>query len=89
MSESKDVMFMHFVLGLAHNGMVQLGKVINPITNQVERDLQSAKATIDLLMLLRDKTKGNLAKEEQDVLAQALSTLQLNYVEESNTTEKK
>ena len=89
MSEPQDVMFIHFVLGLAHSGMVQLGKIMNPVTKQVERDLQSAKATIDLLMLLRDKTKGNLSKEEQDVLAQALSSLQLNYVEESNKEEKK
>ena len=89
MSEQKDVMFIHFVLGLAHSGMVQLGKVMNPATKQVERDLPSAKATIDLLMLLREKTKGNLTKEEQDILTQALSSLQLNYVEESNKEDKK
>jgi hypothetical protein len=33
-------------------------------------------------MLLRDKTKGNLSKAEQEVLASSLSSLQLNYVDE-------
>jgi len=77
-----EQLFLQFVLGLAHSGMVQLGKVMNPVTQKVERDLDAAKATIDLLMLLRDKTKGNLSKAEQEVLASSLSSLQLNYVDE-------
>ena len=89
MSDPNDALFMQFVLGLAHSGMVQLGKVMNPTTQKVERDLKGAKATIDLLMVLRDKTKGNLVKEEQDMLNSALSTLQLNYVDEMNKDEKK
>lgn len=77
-----ETLFAQFVLGLAHSGMIQLGKVMNPVTKKTELDLQGAKATIDLLMVLREKTKGNLSKPEQDIMGSALSSLQLNYVDE-------
>ena len=46
--------------------MIFLGEMPNPITNQVEKNLKQAKFLIDTLVILRDKTKGNLSKEEDD-----------------------
>ena len=69
-------------MGLSHSGMMQLGKVMNPMTQKIEKDLIGAQATIDLLTALREKTKGNLNKAEEDILINSISTLQLNYVEE-------
>ena len=62
----------------------QMGKVANPITNKIERNLDQAKYSIDMLIMLKEKTKGNLNKEEEKSLDQAIANLQMNYVDELN-----
>jgi uncharacterized membrane protein YukC len=52
------------------------------MTGKIEKDLDGAKSTIDLLMMLRSKTEGNLSKDEGDILNSSISSLQMNYVEE-------
>jgi hypothetical protein len=64
--------------------MQGLGKVMNPVTNTIERNLEQAKQSIDMLEMLRDKTKGNLSPETERMLQQFLSDLRLNYVDEVN-----
>ena len=76
--------FMGFVALLTNSAMQQLGKLVNPATGKAERNLEGAKATIDMVKMLQIKTKGNLSKEEQQVLDTSLSSLQLNYVDELN-----
>ena len=66
------------------SGMQGLGKVLNPVTNKIERNLEQAKQSIDMLEMLRDKTKGNLSPESERLLSQFLSDLRLNYVDEVN-----
>jgi len=80
--------FRMFIVGIANSAMQQLGKIMNPLTGKIERDLGSAKATIDLIRMLQVKTKGNLSREEQQLLDRALSNLQLNYVDELNRKEE-
>ena len=84
MTENKknEILFMQLVMSLSHSGMMQLGKVINPMTQKIEKDLIGAQATIDLLTALLEKTKGNLSKSEEDILTSSISSLQLNYVDE-------
>ena len=79
---SHAALFQQLVLGLLQSGMMQLGKIMNPISKKVEKDLEGVKATIDMLTMLRDKTKGNLGKPEAELIAGAISALQLNFVEE-------
>jgi hypothetical protein len=74
--------FIGFILLLANSAMQQLGKQMNPTTGKVERSLQGAKATIDMIKMLQVKTRGNLSKEEQQVLDSSLANVQLNYVDE-------
>lgn len=62
----------------------QLGKVANPLTGKIERNLEQAKYSIDILIVLKEKTKGNLTNEEENSLNQAIANLQMNYVDESN-----
>lgn len=62
----------------------QLGKLMNPITGKVERDLQQAKITIDMISMLQKKTKGNLADREKMMIDNILLELRMNYVDESN-----
>lgn len=60
----------------------QMGKVQNPATNAIERDLEQAEMSIDMLEMLQTKTKGNLKREEEEYLANVLRDLKLNYVDE-------
>ncbi len=80
--------FVQFVLSLSSSVMMQLGKISNPLTGKIEKSLGGAKATIDLLLMLKEKTKGNLSEEESRLLDNSLADLQLNYVEELKKEEK-
>jgi hypothetical protein len=62
--------------------MVFLGKVRNPVTDKVERDLVGARALIDLLAELEEKTEGRLEDDEKKMLQKALTELRLNYLDE-------
>lgn len=62
--------------------MMGMGKIKNPVTDKVERDLNSAKYAIDTLVMLENFTKGNLSKELEGYLRQLLTNLRLNYADE-------
>lgn len=62
--------------------MALLGKIANPMTGKIERDLVAAKAWIDLLGELEEKTEGRLADDERRMLAHVLSELRMNYLDE-------
>ncbi len=79
-----DVLFLQLVMGLHGSAWMLLGKVVNPVTGGVERNLEAAKATIDTLAMLKAKTLGNLSKEEEAYLSNILQQLQLNYVDEAD-----
>jgi len=64
-------------------GMVALGKMLNPATNELTKNLEHARYVIDVLDILQEKTKGNLESDDQRFLDQTLSTLRLNYLEEA------
>jgi len=64
--------------------MQALGKLKNPVTDKIERNMEQAQHSIDMLIMLRDKTKGNLSAQENSLLTGMLSELQLNFVDESN-----
>src|ERR1700685_2309745 len=71
----------NYIASLGFQTMIFLGEMPNPITNQVEKNLKQAKFLIDTLVILRDKTKGNLSKEEDGLLNGSLYELQLRYVD--------
>ena len=54
----------------------------------MEKNLDAAQATIELLSMLKEKTKGNLTDNEGDILSDGLANLQLNYVDEVSRQEK-
>ena len=80
--------FMSLVLSLSQAAMQQMGKITNPLTGKIERNLDQAKVTIDMMEMLKEKTKGNLVKEEDKLISETLATLQLNYVDEVKKGEK-
>jgi len=83
-----NMYFMSLVLSLSQAAMQQMGKITNPLTGKIERNLEQAKVTIDMLEMLKEKTKGNLVKEEEKLVNDTLATLQLNYVDEVKKEEK-
>jgi len=73
--------FSTFILSLGSSILIHLGQVEAPGEGGRQRDLPMAKHTIDLLNLLREKTKNNLSKEEDELLESLLYDLRLRYVE--------
>ncbi len=73
---------------LAQAAWQQLGKVANPMTGKIEKDLTHAQMSIDMLRMLKDKTKGNLQPEEEKILSNAVCDLELNYADEVDKTSK-
>lgn len=76
--------FSSYVLSYYTQGCVLLGEVPNPYTNKKEEDLEAAKHMIDILSMLEQKTKGNLSKEEQQLLESVLYELRMKYMAKTN-----
>src|SRR5437870_8384422 len=73
--------FIEFVMMHAQNAALFLGQIPNPKTGEGEVNLEFAKMFIDQLAMIQEKTRGNLTSEEATVLRNALSNLQMAYVE--------
>ena len=81
-TEKQKFLFMQLALSLHSATMQQLGKLKNPMSNSVDRDLPGAQGSIDMLEMIRVRTKGNLSDDEVRFLDQILQELRLNYVDE-------
>ncbi|MDR0956331.1 MAG: DUF1844 domain-containing protein [Endomicrobium sp.] len=66
----------------ASSAWCQLGKMQNPVNGKLEKDLKNAQVTIDMLLMIKEKTKGNLTKKEEEILNSTISNLQINYTDE-------
>ena len=73
--------FIEFVMLHAQNAALFLGQIPNPKTGEGEVNLELAKMFIDQLAMIQEKTRGNLTSEEATVLRNALSNLQMVYVD--------
>jgi len=85
--EKHQILFSQLVLMFHAAAMQQMGKLKNPMTDKIERDLGAAQGSIDILEMLRTKTRGNLDVDETRLLDQVLRELRLNYVDEANKKE--
>ncbi|GHT05586.1 hypothetical protein AGMMS5026_03080 [Endomicrobiia bacterium] len=74
--------FFNLITMLASSAWCQLGKIQDPVEGKIKKDLKGAQITIDMLLMLRDKTKGNLTKKEEEMLASTISNFQINYADE-------
>jgi hypothetical protein len=77
-----EINFATFVLSISSSVLLHFGDVPDPISGKKERNLPMAKQTIDILGILQEKTKGNLDKEEEQLLENLLHDLRLKYVQE-------
>ncbi len=81
-------LFFTLILNFQSSAMIGMGKVMNPFTQKVTRNLAEAQFSIDILDMLLEKTKGNLTKEEETYLQRTLTELRLNYIDELKKDEK-
>jgi hypothetical protein len=77
-----DITFPSFIFSLSSTAFVSLGAIPNPETGKMEKNLPLAKQTIDLLGLLREKTRNNLTQEEDNLFDHLLYDLRMAYVRE-------
>ena len=75
--------FIEFVMMHAQNAALFLGQIPNPKTGEAEINLDLARMFIDQLEMIQEKTRGNLTNEETMVLRNAVSNLQMAFVEVS------
>ena len=76
--------FIEFVMMHAQNAALFLGQIPNPKTGEAEINLDLARMFIDQLEMIQEKTRGNLTNEETMVLRNALSNLQMAFVDASS-----
>jgi hypothetical protein len=79
-----DQLFAQLLYIFQASAMQGMGKITNPVTNTIERNMEQAKQSIDMLEMIKEKTKGNLSPEISRLLDTSLSELRLNYVDEAN-----
>lgn len=82
-----SLLFTQLVMSFQAAAWQQMGKTISPFSGKVERNLELAKNSIDILGMLESKTKGNLNDDERIFLQHVLTQLRMNYVEESNKSQ--
>jgi hypothetical protein len=73
--------FIEFVLMQAQNAAFTLGQIPHPQTGKAEVNLDMAQLLIDQLVMIQEKTKGNLNTDESRILAGTISNLQMSFVE--------
>jgi len=86
--QKQQALFMQLVIMFQQAAWSHLGKVPNPMTEKIERDLEQARMSIDMLDMLKTRTKGNLSNDEDRLLELALRELKLNYVDELDKGQK-
>lgn len=84
---SKEELFLHLVFMFQTAALQQMGKLVNPVTQKIERNLEQAKYSIDVLEVIQEKTKGNLNEGESKFLDNVLFELRMNYLEEQKKDE--
>ena len=77
-------LFMYLVGTFQSSAWIALGKMKNPMTDKIERNLEQASYYIDLLVMLQSKTKGNVSEYEEQMLINTVSELKMNFIDEQN-----
>jgi hypothetical protein len=81
--------FVNFLSMLATNAATALGAVPSPTTGKRTLDLDTGKYWLDVLGMIKEKTKGNLHAEEQRLLDGLLGDLRMQYIHLVKATEEK
>lgn len=75
-----EVEFSSFIFSLSTSVLIQLGEIEDPFTQKSVKNLPLAKQTIDLIAMIKEKTKGNLTPQEERLIENILYDLKMRYV---------
>ena len=75
-----EIDFNSFIFSLSTSALIQLGEIEDPFTKKSAKNLPLARQTIDLIGMLKEKTKGNLTPQEERVIESILYDLRIRYV---------
>ncbi len=75
-----EINFINFLFSISTSALIQMGEIEDPISQQTVKNLPLAKQTIDLIGMLKEKTKGNLTPDEAKLIENILFDLQMRYV---------
>ena len=77
-------LFPGLVESLAQQALMFMGGMRDPMTGQVVQDLNQAQTMIDMLSMIEEKTRGNLAVQEAEMLKQVLDEIRTQFVRVAN-----
>jgi hypothetical protein len=75
-----EISFTNLIFSLSTSALIQLGEIQDPVTQQLAKNIPLAKQTIDLIGMLKEKTKGNLISEEERIVENILYDLRMRYI---------
>jgi hypothetical protein len=75
-----EITFTNLIFSFSTSVLIQLGEIQDPVTQKSDKNLPLAKQTIDLIGMLKEKTKGNLTPEEEKLIETVLYDLRMRYV---------
>jgi PIN domain nuclease of toxin-antitoxin system len=81
-------LFFYLLSSFEMAALQQMGKIKSPLTDKLEKDLQQAQISIDIIDMVKEKTKGNLSEDENKFLERMIAQLKLNYVDEMEKEKK-
>ena len=83
MTEEKNTFLLtQLILMFQTAALQQMGKLKDPVSDKIVRDLSHAQFSIDMLEMLYNRMKGNLNPDEDKLFTSVLRDLKLNYVDE-------
>jgi len=86
--DQDEQMFIHLISSFSSTAWIGLGKIKNPVTDKIERDLQQASYAIDMLDMLSRRMGDNLSNAEKRFMNSTIGDLKLNYVDEVKKSEE-
>ena len=82
-SSRDEILFLQLVAMFQYAAMQQMGKLPNPVSGKIERDLDQARISIDMIEMLQSRTQASRSARESEYLDKVLFELRMNYVDES------
>ncbi len=81
-NEKQQRLFVQLISSLHGAALMQMGKIKNPQTGTTERNIEQAELTIEMLDMLKERTKNNLTSDEEKFFSTVISEVKLNFVDE-------
>lgn len=78
------MLFSQLVSSLHSAALMHMGKMKNPATEKLDRNLEQAEMAIEMMDMLKEKTKGNLSGEEEKFFSSILTEVKMNFVDEKS-----